>query len=366
MAAVFTLVDDSDPSVQYGGHWIRFGGPDEFQQTTHSTNEVGAQATITFTGSSIEVFGTIGYGTGDPSLASVTSYTLDGDPSTTTEFVATLGSVVLYRQLHYSSPRLAGNKQHTLVITYTAANKNKLWFDYVRIEHDPDIQPTPQLPPQLPTQLSTHFPQSSTQVSTQPGHDPGTRSSSQLPPQLSSGLSTYSALQSSTPAIPQPSSQPDNTSQLPSQPNNTDNNTESPGLSKGVIAAIVVGSVVALLLIVMIVFLLRFLKRQSKRRNQTSSTLDLGTNSESQFLWPWNSRPSTPSHVSPFQGMSAGTPAPRYSLGASPLISQPLSMALPEPGFTTRGGTFADMKGPVERTPSIIQRDEIPLPEYTL
>ncbi|KAF5376732.1 hypothetical protein D9615_007885 [Tricholomella constricta] len=343
MAANFTLIDDTDPSVHYGGLWHLAGSINEFQNSTHNTNEVGAQATITFTGGSfIEVYGTIGRGndgSGDPSLAAITSYTLDGDPNTTTVFVGAIGSVILYKQLFYTSRRLAGNEQHTLVITYTTANKNLLRFDYARIWHD-DVKPSPQLPPQLLPQLSTHPPQSSTQISSQPGHDPDTQSSSQLPPQLSPGLSTYSALQSSTQAIPQPTSQPNNTSQAPSPPNNT----ESPGLSNGVIAAIAVGSFVALLLVVMIVFLLRCLSRQSKRLKQTSSSSDFGTNLESKSRWPWNSRPSTLSRVSPFQGMPDSAPAPRLSSSASPFISQPFNSAFP-PGYTTRGGTFADTKG---------------------
>ncbi|KAG6809473.1 hypothetical protein H0H92_016115 [Tricholoma furcatifolium] len=131
MSTVTTTVDDRDPNIQYAGPWVLGGTEFEYDGTTHGTSTVGAQAAYTFTGSLIEVFGTIGMeNNGDPSFAATSSYTVDG--GSTVAFTGAVENVTLYKQLFFTSQPL-GAGQHTLVISYVTAGKNPLWLDYFQV-----------------------------------------------------------------------------------------------------------------------------------------------------------------------------------------------------------------------------------------
>ncbi|KAG6906576.1 hypothetical protein DXG01_013086 [Tephrocybe rancida] len=133
-----SVVDDTSPDITYSNGWSKSGVSDEFNSTTHGTAIVGSQASYTFKGSVIEVFGTIGReNNGDPSFAAISNYTIDNNLDTAVTFTGVIGSTNLHKQLFYSSNVLDGGQWHTLVITYMTAGRNPLWLDYFRVNDTP-------------------------------------------------------------------------------------------------------------------------------------------------------------------------------------------------------------------------------------
>ncbi|KAF8064347.1 hypothetical protein FPV67DRAFT_216854 [Lyophyllum atratum] len=334
MAFNFINLDDFSSNFTYTSGWTLAGiTPQEYDGTLHGARSPGAQVTIVFTGLSIEVYGTIGQNAG-ATFGAVSSYTINGNPSSTRMFTAVPGSLVQYRQLFYSSQRLA-EKEHTLVITYTSPNKDPLWLDYVRIGRLAHDQPTPQISPQhtlqptsQPTsQLASHpiSPLTSQPTSFEtslPASPPHSRSSSK-PASLSSSLST---------------------SQLPSQPtslNTSQVSSQSPGLSKGAIAGIAIGSFAAICLAASMIILWH---RLSRRLEGLASAAALNRSS-------WDIAP--PGYYSPFDPNAVPLrfqdtdPSVIHQLRepGAPSSGPRAEVAYPS-GYTTQGGTFADKAVP--------------------
>ncbi|KAF8064018.1 hypothetical protein FPV67DRAFT_1782385 [Lyophyllum atratum] len=121
-------IDDTDNRIIYAGAWLLSGEPDENQATAHGSADPGATATLTFTGSSIAVYGTItetrpGFG------ARLSTYTIDG--ANPVVFRPSPAANVLYKQLFFQSPTL-GDGQHTLVVT-AGAGDLPLWLDFFQV-----------------------------------------------------------------------------------------------------------------------------------------------------------------------------------------------------------------------------------------
>ncbi|KAG6910371.1 hypothetical protein DXG01_011086 [Tephrocybe rancida] len=143
MSTTISFIDDTSPNITYSNGWSNGGGPDEFNSTTHGTTIAGSQASYTFKGSFIEVFGTIGReNNANPNFAPISTYTIDNNLDTAVTFTGTIGSITLYKQLLYTSTVLDESQPHTLVITYTTAGKNPLWLDYFRVTDTPIITTT--------------------------------------------------------------------------------------------------------------------------------------------------------------------------------------------------------------------------------
>ncbi|RPD68269.1 hypothetical protein L226DRAFT_617639 [Lentinus tigrinus ALCF2SS1-7] len=54
------IIDDYDPSVQYFSGWVQdANSPGSFHSTLHSPSAVGATATLSFSGTGIEVHGVV-------------------------------------------------------------------------------------------------------------------------------------------------------------------------------------------------------------------------------------------------------------------------------------------------------------------
>ncbi|KAF9468700.1 hypothetical protein BDZ94DRAFT_1232247 [Collybia nuda] len=102
------LVDDHDPAVQYDNHWYTGGVAEEFSSTTHSASSEGAQAILTFTGTSVGAYGTL-HAPGTPGIS---TYSIDGKPVT--------------------SPQL-DNGKHTLTITLMTWQAGGFWLDYFSV-----------------------------------------------------------------------------------------------------------------------------------------------------------------------------------------------------------------------------------------
>ncbi|KAF9049673.1 hypothetical protein BDP27DRAFT_675697 [Rhodocollybia butyracea] len=124
-----TLVDDNDLRVIYSDGWFKGGLPGlECGGTTHSSNGPNATAILSFNGTGVQVYGTVGGAApqSKDSVSSASTYQVDDLPASTFVF---LGSKQInYRTQIYASPLLSpGN--HTLLIT--ALQGNDVWLDYI-------------------------------------------------------------------------------------------------------------------------------------------------------------------------------------------------------------------------------------------
>ncbi|KAJ7574052.1 hypothetical protein C8J56DRAFT_980571 [Mycena floridula] len=129
------ILDDSDPSVKYSiGDWNTGGVDEEFKSTTHGTTAANAFATIPFSGTYIEVYGTIapqGVGHPDP----VTTYTIDKGPATSFAPVTTNTSATLHQTRFFTSPTLPDGN-HTLVVQSTVQG-GQVWLDFFEFTPSP-------------------------------------------------------------------------------------------------------------------------------------------------------------------------------------------------------------------------------------
>ncbi|KAH9476931.1 hypothetical protein JR316_0010847 [Psilocybe cubensis] len=141
-------LDDSDPAVVYskplsGGHWSKQNSGASYQNGVMLTRTRNANATLSFTGTSISVYGLISpSGTGNvPS----SFYSVDGQNAKT--YTATPTSNTQNQVLFYNSGTLA-NGRHNLVLI-NLVELDYLWIDYFEITtaNDPPAQPTTAGPP---------------------------------------------------------------------------------------------------------------------------------------------------------------------------------------------------------------------------
>ncbi|KAF8800069.1 hypothetical protein BYT27DRAFT_7227583 [Phlegmacium glaucopus] len=134
-----TIIDDQDLThVKYNGTWLRGGSSHEHDETVASSTQVNDSFTVSFTGNSITVYGTIDITSGGV----LTNYSIDGAPPSQTTSQA--GSGDTYNQQFWRSPTL-NEGDHKLVVTMVKVNPNAqagegtIWFDYFSVL-DPRIQ----------------------------------------------------------------------------------------------------------------------------------------------------------------------------------------------------------------------------------
>ncbi|KAJ7490740.1 hypothetical protein FB451DRAFT_1389505 [Mycena latifolia] len=119
------IVDDSDEQVQYYGEWERWGSAPEYQSTSTASMTRGDNATFTFEGTSIGIFGTVGPGNGATMNFSV-------DQSPRSSYTAPPAPSALFHQLLWSSGLLSDGS-HTLLITHDSSEiqKSAIFLDYI-------------------------------------------------------------------------------------------------------------------------------------------------------------------------------------------------------------------------------------------
>ncbi|KAI0339359.1 hypothetical protein BDW22DRAFT_586348 [Trametopsis cervina] len=120
------LVDDADtPILAYTGSWTPSGNANEYNSTTHGSSSAGASVSLTFHGTSIQVYGTIGPSAGDG--VPQTSYFLDNNPEVIYIAANNPGNA-LYHQPFFTSPPIPDG-EHNLTITIRP-NSGFYWLDY--------------------------------------------------------------------------------------------------------------------------------------------------------------------------------------------------------------------------------------------
>ncbi|KAJ7055753.1 hypothetical protein C8F01DRAFT_445837 [Mycena amicta] len=123
------IVDDRDPLIQYAGTWANAGSAEEFNGTTRCSTIAGSTAALTFTGTSLDVYGTIQANV-DPSIGAL-SFVIDNSIQGSFDQPTTISSA-LHHQSLWTSPSLSSGS-HTLVITTqtTTAGKCGVYLDYI-------------------------------------------------------------------------------------------------------------------------------------------------------------------------------------------------------------------------------------------
>ncbi|KAF4617516.1 hypothetical protein D9613_006330 [Agrocybe pediades] len=135
MSTQITRIDDQDPAIVYSANdWTLGGNGNEYMSTTMRTITLGASIRLSFTGTQITVFGSIGpssiYGEAPTSLFSIDNGRAQQfDPAGTQS-----ADEGLYNQRFFQSPVLSPGR-HTLVVTISDVPSLKSSFivDYLDI-----------------------------------------------------------------------------------------------------------------------------------------------------------------------------------------------------------------------------------------
>ncbi|KAF7357274.1 hypothetical protein MSAN_01322800 [Mycena sanguinolenta] len=128
MATNTAILDDRDPLIQYAGTWSGGGSYLEFSGTTSFALESGSTASLSFVGTSVSVYATVGV-----EGASQASIEFVVDDSITGKYVAPNLTATIHHELLWGSPTLS-NGTHTLVITQgvtPASTSGVICIDYI-------------------------------------------------------------------------------------------------------------------------------------------------------------------------------------------------------------------------------------------
>ncbi|KAI0737771.1 hypothetical protein C8Q80DRAFT_1210805 [Daedaleopsis nitida] len=153
------LIDDSDPVVQYQSGWTwEPNVQDEVDHTRHWLNIDGITASLGFTGTGIQVVGTLmpSDGAGQPK----TTYTIDG--LSVGSYTAPFTSTTQYNVTYFTKRDLAPGS-HTIIITSDfGTNGATFYLDYFLIYDQPPANSGPT------TTTTTHTVPSSTSTTSPP------------------------------------------------------------------------------------------------------------------------------------------------------------------------------------------------------
>ncbi|KIP10384.1 hypothetical protein PHLGIDRAFT_240261 [Phlebiopsis gigantea 11061_1 CR5-6] len=146
------IVDDRDINVKYSPGWQQQSTTAEFDDTKSGANEAGMTATLQFTGTGVEVYGSLG--SWDVYGVPVSSYVVDGGDEATYTAPLIQPGFFEARILFYRSPPLDPGA-HTLVITNKNGTKPCVyWLDY--FIYTPVV--TTSLPPSSPPTTQVNAP----------------------------------------------------------------------------------------------------------------------------------------------------------------------------------------------------------------
>ncbi|KAG7089051.1 hypothetical protein E1B28_010761 [Marasmius oreades] len=135
-------LDDTDTRIHYTptGLWSTGGVAAEYNSTTHGSKTAGAQMVFHFTGTKVDVYGTI-----SSNLASAKNFDLltldDEDP---VQWSVSPQKPPVYHQRMFSSPILQDGP-HVLTLELFV-DKSETWIDYLEFMPSPSELPSSQLP----------------------------------------------------------------------------------------------------------------------------------------------------------------------------------------------------------------------------
>ncbi|KAF8881670.1 hypothetical protein CPB84DRAFT_1791527 [Gymnopilus junonius] len=183
-------IDDTDPVIQYSGSWqVLMNSPLEFGGGVHSTTQTGASATITFTGTRIQLFCTVPMNSGTETA----DFTFDGHtgPPLSRE---SHPDTTYYKDGWFDSGPLADTVHVLTVSNGGGLNDAPLQLDYFSIAGSV-ASPTPSASPNPPPSSPTPSQEEKTKTVTEAAVPSSTTSSDGTSSSLerSSSSSTFSS-----------------------------------------------------------------------------------------------------------------------------------------------------------------------------
>ncbi|KAI0705756.1 hypothetical protein C8T65DRAFT_236271 [Cerioporus squamosus] len=166
------LVDDTTPAVQYAPGWIWDQLVDEVDHTRHGAAISGLTASLGFSGTGIQVVGTLG--ASDSNGQPRTTYTIDGAVVGSFNAPVTPSGQTHYNVTFFSKLDLSPGDHEIVITNLDGTSPNHFWLDYFLIykspppNNGPSITTTP--PPHSITTTTTSHSFSSTL--TKPPPDP--------------------------------------------------------------------------------------------------------------------------------------------------------------------------------------------------
>ncbi|KAF4616781.1 hypothetical protein D9613_008870 [Agrocybe pediades] len=295
-----TTFDDRSPFIHYSPGWSERGEQGmDFDGTTMGTNTPGADATLVFNGTTINVFGTIQSDDEDQSdhiPAPTSSYSIDGGSQALFTPPNIFQNTTQHNVTFFQATGLAPNVSHTLVITMQ--NKGALFLDWIQVNS------TLELPAGiLPTTNST---------------------TSNVPNSIPNSVHGGSHGEKHSPSEPQQSA---STSPLGHGGNNPASFGHSAAsLTPGDISSITLGSLVFLWIIAALIYLIRRRKNKGKvpmcsRKPMAHTTPSTAAQAELDMVEIMESQVQDHTRISPFRITLRGsqtTLPPAYSSGGFP------------------------------------------------
>ncbi|KAK1230686.1 hypothetical protein PQX77_006217 [Marasmius sp. AFHP31] len=156
-----TQIDDRDPQLVFtpNGAWKPGGTEDEYMETTMGTTTAGARMSFNFTGTGIEVFGTLYNDIRDSAV--INMFTIDGGTSVQWSQRPVLGLPTQYKAKMFSTRGLEDGA-HNLVMEVTMKD-SATYIDYLEV--DTSVGGSISLPPGVPTTLSQQITSSTISLS---------------------------------------------------------------------------------------------------------------------------------------------------------------------------------------------------------
>ncbi|OSC96381.1 hypothetical protein PYCCODRAFT_1472668 [Trametes coccinea BRFM310] len=138
------LVDDTNPRVQYQPGWIWDQGVAEVDGTRHGAATSGLECWLSFTGTGVQVVGTLGPSDtdGQPS----TAYSVDGVPVGTYNAPVVPSGTTRYNVTFFAARNLSAGDHIIRINNTNGTTPNVFWLDYFLIDGSPQSEapsPTP-------------------------------------------------------------------------------------------------------------------------------------------------------------------------------------------------------------------------------
>ncbi|KAK1230687.1 hypothetical protein PQX77_006218 [Marasmius sp. AFHP31] len=159
--SMVTRIDERDPRLVFtpNGAWFPAGKKPEYMETTMGTTTAGARMSFNFTGTGIEVFGTLSNDIRAPAVLNV--FTIDGGTSVQWSQHPVLGHPTQYNAKMFSTRELEDGT-HNLVMEVMVKD-SATYIDYLEV--NTSVGSSISLPPGVPTSLSQQITSSTISLS---------------------------------------------------------------------------------------------------------------------------------------------------------------------------------------------------------
>ncbi|KAI0340848.1 hypothetical protein BDW22DRAFT_355691 [Trametopsis cervina] len=356
-------LDDADPRISYSPGWQHINPSNgEFDTTRSSADKAGLTASLTFTGTNVQVYGSVA--SIDVFGRPVSTYAIDGGPTTTYQAPIVEPGLVVYRVQFYQSPTLSPG-QHTLVITnINGTSPSNYVLDYIIYTPSNDVaQPPPVVSNNgtvsVPSSSPVTPPTSASFSSSTPASLPGSSNGASSPSASSISTPGATQLSPSVTALTQETAVQTGSSSasLPNAPLAT--NAPSEVGSRLSPRAAIIGGVVggAVILLAIIYALIRLYQWRARRRGAQEENRTPLFPPEVENVTPFNSWPNTPAAATatgmhPSQKELNSASGFGYGPRSGTPVSTGFSSSLQSPGAGPSG--TAPQMSQMDSTPAVV------------